>query len=376
MRTEKHGSGQNGRGRFTGFNGGTMKRIDTLSEAQRARMDDWADQWIEVGLRTGAADRPMFERAARACYRFAGIPTVPKIIWCPSPLVAVTAGPLAASLLREKGGKVREAIHETIHEAIYEMVRGAVHGAVHEAVHEMVRGAVHETVHRTVSGMWSKYIGGQFWVSGYYWGAAFNSFLREVCGLELPGDLWERGRAYEETMQSACWWWPHSQYIMVSERPRCIHRELTQPDQLRGVGSHRLHCADGPAMAWPDGFAMWAWHGVRVTEQIICTPDTLTPEQIAKERNAQVRQVMVERLGIERVCQMFQAKRLDQRGEYELLMLDLRDGRKRPYLKMLNPSMPGIYHIEGVPPHITTVQHALNWRAGDERIDWVPDVLT
>jgi hypothetical protein len=56
-------------------------------------------------------------------------------------------------------------------------------------------------------------------------------------------------------------------------------------------------------------------------------------------------------------------------------MLDLGDGQKRPYLKMLNPSI-GVFHIEGVPADITTVRQAINWRAGDEREEWQPEILT
>jgi len=44
--------------------------------------------------------------------------------------------------------------------------------------------------------------------------------------------------------------------------------------------------------------------------------------------------------------------------------LNLDDNRKRPYLKMLNPSI-GTYHIEGVPQEINTVEKALNWRNED-----------
>ncbi len=51
-------------------------------------------------------------------------------------------------------------------------------------------------------------------------------------------------------------------------------------------------------------------------------------------------------------------------GIYELLLLDLKDGRRRPFLKMLNPSS-FEYHIEGVPPGCDTIQDALNWRNGD-----------
>jgi len=44
-----------------------MKRIDKLTPEQTARMDGWADKWIAIGLRTGDADRALFESGARRC---------------------------------------------------------------------------------------------------------------------------------------------------------------------------------------------------------------------------------------------------------------------------------------------------------------------
>lgn len=147
------------------------------------------------------------------------------------------------------------------------------------------------------------YIGGQFWVSGWYWGGAFASFFREVCQLDLPGDLWDRARAYEATMESACWWWPHRRFVMVCERPTVIHRELVNAAQPRGWGSHRLHCETGPAVAWPDGWGVWAIHGVRVSQQVVEAPHTLTAAQIRDEPNAEVRRIMLARFGFDRFVQ-------------------------------------------------------------------------
>ncbi len=143
---------------------------------------------------------------------------------------------------------------------------------------------------------------------------------------------------------------------------------------LRRNQRGQLHCANGPAFILPEHHEFF-WNHTLVTEQMILHPETLTTAQIAKEPNAQVRQVMVERIGIERVCQMFHAKVLDTQGTYELLNLDLGDGRVRPYLKMLNPSV-GCWHVEGVHPKCTTVQQAINWRAGHEQEHWQPEVLT
>jgi hypothetical protein len=54
------------------------------------------------------------------------------------------------------------------------------------------------------------------------------------------------------------------------------------------------------------------------------------------------------------------------------LLLNLGDGRNRPYLKMINPSI-GTYHIEGVHPECKTVKEALIWRNQSEE---TPAVLT
>ena len=125
--------------------------------------------------------------------------------------------------------------------------------------------------------IWHRYLGGQFWVGGWYWGGSWASYFREVCGLHLSGDIWDRARAYEATMESACWWWPHRDFVLAVERPTVIHRELTDPARSRGWKSHRLHCDDGPAVVWPDGWGVYAIHGVRVPRQVVEAPATLTP---------------------------------------------------------------------------------------------------
>lgn len=109
------------------------------------------------------------------------------------------------------------AVDEAVHGVVDEAVRGVVGDAVREAVSDEVVQAVRRS--------WVLIMGGQFWVGGWWWSPSFTSFFREVCKLELPGDLWDRGRAYEATAESACWWWPHRRFVMVCERPVEIHRE-------------------------------------------------------------------------------------------------------------------------------------------------------
>lgn len=294
-------------------------RIDRLSDKERARFDEWADRWIEIGLRTGDADRPRFEAAVVECYRFAGLP-VPRVVWTTSPLAVALAGPIAAHLLYNRA------------------VRGAVDGAVGGAVD----GAVH--------GAWHRVIGGQFWIGGWYWGGAWTSYFREVCNLELPGDLWDRARAYEATMESACWWWPHRDFVIVSERPTVIHRELVDESRPRGWGSHRLHCSGGPAVAFRDGFGVWAWHGVTVPQHVIEQPDLLTADTILGEGNAEVRRVMLERAGygrvLDRAATVDSGSWSNMQGDQEtatLYRLDLADDEPLMVVRVECPSTGRVY---------------------------------
>jgi hypothetical protein len=194
---------------------------------------------------------------------------------------------------------VGDAVDGAVDAAVDGAVRGAVRGAVGVAVGVAVRDAVLEVIRRA----WAYYIGGQFWVGGWYWGGSWTSFFREVCGLELSGDLWERAMAYEATMESACWWYPHGDFVMVCDRPSVIHREFTRSDVRRGWGSHRLHCEDSPAVAWADGWGVYAVHGVQIPfprRHIVEHPERITLAEIEAEKNAEIRRVMLDRFGLNR----------------------------------------------------------------------------
>ncbi len=61
-----------------------------------------------------------------------------------------------------------------------------------------------------------RFMGGQFSVGYMSAGSpAFLSFLRDVCGLELDEEMERRALAYQQTVESACWWWPHRDFVIA-----------------------------------------------------------------------------------------------------------------------------------------------------------------
>ena len=62
----------------------------------------------------------------------------------------------------------------------------------------------------------------------------------------------------------------------------------------------RLHCADGPAVTYPDGWSAYAWKGVLVPSWIIERPDLVTVRAIAAAHDPQIRRCMIDVLTPER----------------------------------------------------------------------------
>jgi hypothetical protein len=284
------------------------------------------------------------------------------------------------------GDAVGDAVRDAVRGAVGGAVRGAVGDAVGDAVRDAVRDAeIRKAVYDVIRRGWPQIMGGQLWVGGWYWGGAWTSFFREVCNLELPGDTWDRARAYEGTMESACWWWPHRRFVMVCERPAAIHRELTNPDVERGWGSHRLHSDEGPAVVFPDGWGVWSVHGVRVTQQVVEAPETLAVAQILGEENAEVRRVMMERFGFDRLLEDSEAALVDADVDQyerprELWRLELADDEPLVMVSVVNATAEPDGHFKSytlrVPPDMASCQQAVAWTYGMSAEEYAPAVET
>jgi hypothetical protein len=75
--------------------------------------------------------------------------------------------------------------------------------------------------------------------------------------------------------------------VIAGARPAVLHRDA------RGD----LHNPVGMAVAYPDGWGFYAWHGRRVPRWVIVAPST---EAITTENNVEVRRCAIESLGWDR----------------------------------------------------------------------------
>ncbi|HEY1814867.1 MAG TPA: hypothetical protein VGG74_21115 [Kofleriaceae bacterium] len=137
----------------------TRKRVDKMTDAEAAQMASWAKKWIEIGLCTKPADRPLFEAAVRACYRHSGLLEPKVVVWAPCPLVVAYAGPIAAwwcdrivdasvlaSVRASVDASVRASVDASVRASVDASVRASVDASVGDSVDASVRASVRASV--------------------------------------------------------------------------------------------------------------------------------------------------------------------------------------------------------------------------------------
>lgn len=194
----------------------------------------------------------------------------------------------------------------------------------------------------------------------------------------LPAPAWSRRVATDrrarirrrlDVAASAGPWWALEGLAIVSERP------LVATLDPRG----RLHSESGPAIAWPDGTAIWAWHGVAVPSSVVTDPQLITVDAIRAEANVEVRRVMIERLGWERIVRDGGAELIDQDATGKLWELsrttDWSWNRAR-FVEVINstPEPDGTRHhyFIRVPPEMRTAKQAVAWTFELGEIEYRP----
>lgn len=125
-----------------------------------------------------------------------------------------------------------------------------------------------------------------------------------------------------------------------------------------------LHSTNEASIEYSDGFALHSLNGITVSKEIaLCKPEDITKDMILKEVNADIRREIVRKLSPEQLITVLTPNVIDTDMGYELLEIDIGDNRKRPFLKMSNPSL-DLIHVEGVHPSCKTVREAIAWRNG------------
>lgn len=317
--------------------------------------------WRACAAATVPADRAAAEDGVRRAYRQAGLPEPERVVWAASPRAAVTL----VRELEDKGASVREAVRS----APWARERQRLHtrlGAAGWAAHWAATGGLlweptQALVDRIRAGVLEEPAGSNTGretaelrlvlldaVLGQHdapWLAAFPTDRGPLEGLAAVG-------------RSAGWWWPYARVAVVCERPVALHRDE----------AGRLDRGDGPALAYPDGFALYAWRGMPVPAAFLAELPALTPDRIRAEENAELRRVMLEHYGYDRYLADSGARHVHRDETGTLWRIDLPDDEPVVMVEVLNstPEPDGTrrtYWLR-VPPSTRTARAGVAWTFG------------
>ncbi|MFE9643699.1 DUF6745 domain-containing protein [Streptomyces sp. NPDC006365] len=329
--------------------------------------------WREVVAATGPADRAAAEGGVRLAYRLAGLPEPERIVWAGSPREGAA---LAVRLTAEgtAGRSVRDAVRTRPWAAARERVldrlgpigwaeRWALTGAqlwdTTVMLTERIRAGVVEALAGVPGDEQAVRLVLLDAVLGQHDAAWLASFDSQDGGEELDG--------IATVARAAGWWWPYEKTAVVCERPVELHRDE----------AGRLDRGDGPALAFPDGFALHAWRGMPVPAEFLGQLGGLTPRRIREEENAELRRVMLEHYGYDRYLEESGAEpvqrdeagvlwRIELDGDEPLLMVEVVNSTPEP------DGTHRTYWLR-VPPRTRTARQGVAWTFGLEEADYVPE---
>ncbi len=133
------------------------------------------------------------------------------------------------------------------------------------------------------------------------------------------------------------------------------------PSQISFDNQQRLHAEGKPALQFPNGGTIYAYHGVKLPEKYGKVPvHNWQANWLLSETNAELRRVLIQAIGYEKICQELQANKIDTWKKYTLLEINNIDIETIYLLKMICPST-GFIHVIRVPPDMKTAREAIHW---------------
>jgi hypothetical protein len=297
-----------------------MARWDALTSEQEALLSEVRQEWLAYGLSTAPADRAAAVAAVAQTYEAMGLEPPQIIMWVDSPLAGALAAMMLASgedgaqAVDQVSGRVREQVLRQVEEQVRQGRVGdqidsrawekSLRNRVEEQVDEQVGTPVMDQIRRHVGDrvdaqVWSEVmqlvgdqvcedLGGDAQIQRAFYGQHDAGRVADYAALQSLGvSGLDPFRGLIDAARACGWWWPFANAAVFTERP------IVAATDDQG----RLHCGTGPAVAYRDGWEIYAWHGALVPSEVI--NGDLTGEDWLEEPDVRVSRAIVERMGYE-----------------------------------------------------------------------------
>ena len=137
----------------------------------------------------------------------------------------------------------------------------------------------------------------------------------------------------------------------------------------------QLHCADGPAFSYADGYAVYRWNGVAYPYAWATTKPT--PAEALKWPNLEQRRIACEMIGWSTILRELKTVLIDKDNDPEigtLISVTIPDIGREKFLRVKCGTGRGF--VIPVPPEMQTARQANAWTWGLEPEEYKPEVRT
>lgn len=291
-------------------------KITALTAEQESRLVEFRAEYLAHGINTAPADRPRAEAAFARAYQTIGKEPVP-VLWVDSPATACLAFHVLKNTGEDSLGRsLRDSLRVSLSNALRDSLGNSLRVSLMESPDSLLRNSLVDSLLDSLRESKIEHYPTYWWGQMELYWIAFYKFCAGL-GVHYAADDADKLDIMHEIGLSCGWWYPRDGFIIACERPDICTLDETG----------RIHSDTGPAVRYRDGRPIYAIHGVRVPEQVVMAPDTLTATQIEAEKNAEVRRVMITRFGADRYMRGgLSATVLDHDERWGTLWRKLRQG--------------------------------------------------
>jgi hypothetical protein len=330
---------------------GIFLRPDTL---RRLR-----ERWAALAHSTRRVDRPEAERRIKEAFLLAELQPPVRFLWFSSPMGCLLGIGALRSVAKGRAAEAADAARTRTSALILERTLHGLSDGLQKVsedertrVDQEVQNWVEERVYRRFRAAIRERIAVETAIAHEYPEtrrrllerlAPTAAEVRDRTGPDLPDAILGHALDFSKGLIHRRWGWTDDSWLahyeaFVRAEPSAFDarmlrrfRSLVEVREAVGVffafdrtaiccdnpvgletdGSGRLHSPDGPAVRYADGWSLWSWRGVRVDQDVIERPETVTVARIEREENVELRRVMVERIGWQRYVQESGLKPID-----------------------------------------------------------------
>lgn len=288
-----------------------MSKINELTSEQLEKMTAVKDFWLDYLF---SCKNTLNKEAAEA-----GITWLYKLINKEKPIILYVDSPMACQyavsylkyFLKDEAftqirDEVRDKVWAKVRDEVWDKVEDKVEAKVRAKVEDEVWDKVRDKVELRIRNqicdqdpIENKYeIFSTYGNIGDYGWVSFCDFFHEI-GIVNHADF----NQFKNLLLAGV-------YDMIQLEGFCIVSSL--PDAIKRNQHNRLHCEDGPAIHFRDGYEQYYWNGVSVPKEWIMQPHTITRQTILTEENAERRRCIREIIGTKKYAELLYVKEIDK----------------------------------------------------------------